>query len=93
MGNDIPTRLANLLVKHFDIKPEQLADHSAVHFAQDLNLDSLDMVELLMAVEEDFDVEISDAEAMPFADDSGVIPANAMADFEALIARKVAAKA
>lgn len=86
---DIPARLAALLVKHFNVKPEQLTDHAAVHFARDLNLDSLDMIELLMAAEEEFSIEITDEEGQPFIDDSGVIPATAMVDFEALIARKV----
>ncbi|MBC1268548.1 hypothetical protein GNF07_15865, partial [Trichormus variabilis FSR] len=29
----------------------------------DLNMDNLDAIELLMAIEEEFDIEISDAEA------------------------------
>ncbi len=33
------------------------------HFEKDLGLDSLDVVELVMAVEEEFSVEIPDADA------------------------------
>ncbi len=33
------------------------------HFEKDLGLDSLDVVELVMALEEEFGVEIPDAEA------------------------------
>lgn len=33
------------------------------HFIEDLNADSLDLVELIMAIEEDFGVEISDEDA------------------------------
>ena len=33
------------------------------HFIEDLNADSLDLVELIMALEEEFGVEISDEEA------------------------------
>lgn len=35
----------------------------ASHFEKDLGLDSLDVVELVMALEEEFGVEIPDAEA------------------------------
>ncbi len=35
----------------------------AAHFEKDLGLDSLDVVELVMALEEEFGVEIPDAEA------------------------------
>ncbi len=36
-----------------DVKPE-------AHFANDLNADSLDTVELVMALEEEFEIEIPD---------------------------------
>ena len=39
-----------------DVKPE-------ASFVEDLNADSLDLVELIMALEEEFGVEISDEEA------------------------------
>jgi acyl carrier protein len=35
----------------------------STHFMNDLGLDSLDAVELVMAVETEFDLEISDADA------------------------------
>lgn len=85
----IPTRLSTLLQTRFDIAPERLTDHNAVHFCRDLDLDSLDMIDLIMAVEEEFRIEITDDEGQPFIDDSGVIPATAMVDFESLIERKV----
>jgi acyl carrier protein len=33
------------------------------HFAKDLNADSLDLVELIMSIEEEFGIEISDEDA------------------------------
>jgi acyl carrier protein len=35
-------------------------------FAEDLEADSLDCVELVMALEEEFDIEISDEEAISY---------------------------
>ena len=35
----------------------------AAHFVDDLGADSLDLVELIMSMEEEFDIEISDEDA------------------------------
>lgn len=43
------------------IDPEDVAMESS--FIEDLGADSLDIVELLMALEEEFDIEIPDEEA------------------------------
>ncbi len=43
-------------VDEADVKPE-------ASFVDDLNADSLDLVELIMSLEEEFGMEISDAEA------------------------------
>ena len=48
--------IEQLGIADFDITPES-------HFRDDLGADSLDLVELVMAFEEEFDVEISDEEA------------------------------
>lgn len=45
-----------LSVEEGDVKPES-------NFANDLNADSLDTVELVMALEEEFDIEIPDEAA------------------------------
>jgi acyl carrier protein len=42
-----------------DVQPES-------HLADDLGLDSLDAVEMVMAFEEEFDIEIEDADAEKF---------------------------
>lgn len=43
--------------------PRALKVVPAAHFEKDLGLDSLDVVELVMAFEEEFAVEIPDADA------------------------------
>ncbi len=43
------------------IEPEEVTMESS--FIEDLGADSLDIVELLMALEEEFDIEIPDEEA------------------------------
>jgi len=48
--------VAQLGVDEVDVKPE-------ASFVDDLNADSLDLVELIMSLEEEFGMEISDEEA------------------------------
>ncbi|KAJ7597124.1 acyl carrier protein-like protein, partial [Mycena floridula] len=50
------------VVKGFEkVDPTKLSATSS--FSQDLGLDSLDAIEVVMAVEEEFQIEIPDAEA------------------------------
>eukprot|EP00163_Fabomonas_tropica_P034074 TRINITY_DN929_c0_g1_i12.p1 TRINITY_DN929_c0_g1~~TRINITY_DN929_c0_g1_i12.p1 ORF type:complete len:115 (-),score=33.98 TRINITY_DN929_c0_g1_i12:301-645(-) len=50
------------VVKSFE-KVDPNAVKADAHFMNDLNLDSLDTVELVMAIEEEFAIEIPDEEA------------------------------
>lgn len=54
-------RLTDIIVEQLGVSPEQITPEAS--FTQDLGADSLDVVELLMAVEEDFGIEIQDEDA------------------------------
>ena len=50
-----------VVVEQLDCNAEEVKEDSK--FIEDLGADSLDVVELVMALEEEFDIEISDEEA------------------------------
>jgi len=58
---DIKDRVLYVLKLYDKIDPEKLEVTS--HFMKDLGLDSLDQVEIIMAMEDEFGFEIPDAEA------------------------------
>ncbi|WWO96731.1 MAG: acyl carrier protein [Candidatus Dasytiphilus stammeri] len=59
--NTIEERIKKVVSKQLKIKQEQILNtHS---FVKDLRADSLDIVELFMALEEEFNIEIPDEEA------------------------------
>lgn len=51
-------RLQAIVAEQLGVDTEKITPDA--EFIQDLNADSLDMVELVMSLEEEFDVEISD---------------------------------
>ena len=57
----IEQRVKDIIVEQLGVKPEQVVP--AAKFIEDLGADSLDTVELVMALEEEFGNEIPDAEA------------------------------
>ncbi|XP_074553064.1 NADH:ubiquinone oxidoreductase subunit AB1b [Halichoeres trimaculatus] len=57
----IKERVMYVLKLYDKINPEKL--QSSSHFMKDLGLDSLDQVEIIMAMEDEFGFEIPDAEA------------------------------
>lgn len=59
--SDIETRIKNIIVDLLNVDEEQVV--SDARFREDLEADSLDLVELIMAFEEEFNGEISDEEA------------------------------
>lgn len=57
----ITERLTTVIVDQLGIKPEKVKPESK--FIEDLGADSLDTVELIMACEDEFDLEVSDEDA------------------------------
>ncbi len=50
-----------VVVEQLNVSPDEIKEDSK--FVEDLGADSLDVVELVMALEEKFDIEIPDADA------------------------------
>ncbi len=59
--SSILDRVKEIIVDHLDVDSDEIQMDS--NFRDDLNADSLDLVELIMAFEEEFESEISDEEA------------------------------
>lgn len=58
---DIEKKVKEMIVDSLGIDPEKISKESS--FVDDLGADSLDTVELVMAFEEEFSVEIPDEDA------------------------------
>lgn len=56
--SDIAERVKKIVVEHLGIEAEKVQENAS--FIDDLGADSLDNVELVMAFEEEFNVEIPD---------------------------------
>ena len=61
----VEERVKKIIVDQLGVKEEEVA--TAAAFVDDLGADSLDTVELVMAFEEEFDIEIPDEEAEKIA--------------------------
>ena len=60
-ANEIETRVKKIVVEQLGVKEEEISPESS--FVDDLGADSLDTVELVMALEEEFETEIPDEDA------------------------------
>ena len=56
--SDITDRVKKIVVEHLNVDEAKVSDDAS--FIDDLGADSLDTVELVMAFEEEFDIEIPD---------------------------------
>ena len=54
-------RVTDIIVEHLNVSRDEVVPEAS--FVDDLGADSLDIVELVMAMEEEFDVEIPDDDA------------------------------
>jgi acyl carrier protein len=61
MSVTLEERVKKIVIEQLGVKPEEATNEKS--FVDDLGADSLDTVELVMALEEEFDTEIPDEEA------------------------------
>ncbi|MCK4284279.1 MAG: acyl carrier protein [Candidatus Brocadiae bacterium] len=61
MSDEIRDKVVGLVAERMGVEPEQITE--ATHFVNDLQSDSLDMAELVIDLEEGFDLTISDEDA------------------------------
>lgn len=59
--SSIEERVIKIIIEQLGVKPEDVKPEAS--FVEDLGADSLDTVELVMALEEEFETEIPDEEA------------------------------
>ncbi|MFE1748045.1 acyl carrier protein [Coleofasciculus sp. H7-2] len=58
---EIFVRVKKIVAEQLEVEPDEVTPQAS--FANDLGADSLDTVELVMALEEEFDIEIPDEAA------------------------------
>ncbi|MCP4071257.1 MAG: acyl carrier protein [Hyphomicrobiales bacterium] len=56
--SDVADRIKKIVIEHLDVEADKVTEKAS--FIDDLGADSLDNVELVMAFEEEFGVEIPD---------------------------------
>jgi acyl carrier protein len=61
MPEDVFPRVKKIIVEQLGVEEDEVVPTAS--FVEDLNADSLDLVELIMSLEEEFGMEISDEEA------------------------------
>jgi acyl carrier protein len=59
--SDVAAKVREIIVEQLGVSADEVVDGAA--FVEDLGADSLDLTELIMAMEEEFDLEIDDEQA------------------------------
>ena len=59
--SNIEARVKKIIIEQLGVKEEQVTNEAS--FVEDLGADSLDTVELVMALEDEFELEIPDEDA------------------------------
>ena len=59
--SDVADRVKKIVVEHLNVEADKVTENAS--FIDDLGADSLDTVELVMAFEEGFEIEIPDEDA------------------------------
>ncbi len=57
----VAAKVKEIIVEQLGVSEDEVVENAA--FVEDLGADSLDLTELIMAMEEEFDLEIDDEEA------------------------------
>jgi acyl carrier protein len=61
MADNVEAKVKEIIINELGVEPEKVTPEAS--FVEDLGADSLDTVELVMAFEEEFGMEIPDEEA------------------------------
>ena len=59
--SDVKQKVKDIIIEQLGVNPEEVTEEAS--FIDDLGADSLDTVELVMALEEGFDIEVPDEDA------------------------------
>jgi len=65
MSNEVEDKVKAIIAEQLGVKAEEVTPQAS--FIDDLGADSLDTVELIMALEEEFNIEIPDEDAEKMA--------------------------
>ena len=63
--SDVTEKVKKIIIDQLGVSAEEVKPEAS--FVEDLGADSLDLTELIMAMEEEFDIEIDDKDAQKIA--------------------------